>query len=156
MIKKRILIIGSNGMLGQRLSEFYLNQANVELLCASLEEKSFLPDVQYCKLNIIDKQEIKNVINGFYPDTIINTAAYTNVDKSESERELAWNINVSAVENISQAGKALDSHLIHISSDYIFDGNNGPYNETDLPNPIGYYGRTKLASENAIKTSGIN
>ena len=120
MIKKRILVVGSNGMLGQRLTEYFINKKNVELLCASLEEKSFLPDVQYIKLDITNKQEIKNVINNYYPDTIINTAAFTNVDKSESERKLAWNINVSAVEYIAQSGKALDSHLIQISSDYIF------------------------------------
>jgi dTDP-4-dehydrorhamnose reductase len=98
---------------------------------------------------------VKHIINDFYPDTIINAAAYTNVDKSESERELAWNVNSAAVEYLAQSAKAFDSHLIHISSDYIFDGKNGPYSENDKPNPIGYYGRTKLAGENALKTSGV-
>jgi dTDP-4-dehydrorhamnose reductase len=156
MIKKRILLIGSNGMLGQRLSEFFSKQSKVELLCASMEDDSYMPGLQYQKLNITEKNEVKSIINNFYPDVIINAAAYTNVDKSESERELAWSVNVSAVEYMAQAAKAFDSHVIHISSDYVFDGTDGPYIENDKPNPIGYYGRTKLASENALKTSGIN
>jgi dTDP-4-dehydrorhamnose reductase len=155
MIKKRILVIGSNGMLGQRLCGFYSKQPKVELLCTSMEDQSYLPGLQYSKINIIEKNEVKHIINDFYPDTIINAAAYTNVDKSESERELAWNVNSAAVEYLAQSAKAFDSHLIHISSDYIFDGKNGPYSENDKPNPIGYYGRTKLAGENALKTSGV-
>jgi dTDP-4-dehydrorhamnose reductase len=156
MIKKRILLIGSNGMLGQRLSEFFSKQAKVELLCASMEDESYMPNLQYVKINITEKIEVKNTVNNFYPDVIINAAAYTNVDKSESERELAWSVNVSAVEYMAQAAKAFESHLIQISSDYIFDGTDGPYIENDKPNPLGYYGRTKLASENVLKTSGIN
>ena len=156
MIKKRILLIGSNGMLGQRLSEFFSKQAKVELLCASMEDESYMPNLQYVKINITEKNEVKNAVNNFYPDLIINAAAYTNVDKSESERELAWSVNVSAVEYMAQAAKAFESHLIQISSDYIFDGTDGPYIENDKPNPVGYYGRTKLASENVLKTSGIN
>jgi dTDP-4-dehydrorhamnose reductase len=143
-------------MLGQRLANYYNELPNVELLCTSLEDESYMPKMQYAKLNLQNKQEIKKTIGNFYPDIIINSAAYTNVDKSESERELAWNINVTAVEHIAQAAKAFDSHVIHISSDYIFDGLNGPYSEADKPNPIGYYGRTKLASENALKTSGVD
>ena len=156
MIKKRIFLIGSNGMLGQRLSDFYYRQPKVELLCASMEELSYMPKLQYQKIDITEKNEVKTIVNNFYPDVIINAAAYTNVDKSESEREAAWSVNVSAVEYMAQAAKAFDSHVIHISSDYIFDGTDGPYIENDKPNPVGYYGRTKLASENVLKTSGIN
>ncbi|MGE5845566.1 MAG: SDR family oxidoreductase, partial [Ignavibacteria bacterium] len=89
-----------------------------------------------------------------YPDFIINAAAYTNVDRSETDREMAWKINVKGVEYLAEASRVLDAHLIHISSDYIFDGLKGPYSETAVPNPVSYYGRTKLASENALKISG--
>ncbi len=154
MIKKRILIIGSNGMLGQRLTEYFSKQKDVELLCTSAETKSFIPDIEYQQLDITQKHEVKNIITKFFPDFIINAAAYTNVDKAETERELCWKINVNGVDNISFYSWTIDSHLIHISSDYIFDGKNGPYTEIDLPNPISYYGRTKLASENSIKASG--
>ncbi len=154
-IKTRILIIGSNGMLGQRLAEFYANSGKIELLCASAEEKSFIPNVDYKCLDITQKNKVRELILGFFPDYVINAAAYTNVDKSESERETAWKINVNGVENIALYSWTVDAHLIHISSDYIFDGLNGPYSEDAKPNPLGYYGRTKLASENSVKISGV-
>lgn len=151
LIKKRILITGSNGMLGQRLTEYYLKKNNIELMCCSVEETSYITVVNYLQLNIVNKSEVKNVFQNFYPDVIINTAAFTNVDLCESEREAAWNVNVTGVDNLAFYAKSIESHLIHISTDYVFDGNNGPYSEKEKPNPISYYGRTKLASENAVK-----
>lgn len=155
IIKKRILIIGSNGMLGQRLTEFFSTQQDVELMCSSNEESSFIADTQYTQVDITKKNSVKELILGFFPDFVINTAAYTNVDKSETERELAWKVNVVGVENIALYSWTVDAHLIHISTDYIFDGKNGPYSENDKPNPVGYYGRSKLASENSIRSSGV-
>lgn len=155
LVKKRILIIGSNGMLGQRLAQFYSALGNTELLCASAEDKSFLENVNYKQLDITQKNQVREIILDFFPDYIINTAAFTNVDKSETEKETAWKINVNGVENIALYAWTIDAHLIHISTDYIFDGKNGPYTENDKPNPIGYYGRTKLASENSIRISGV-
>ena len=154
IIKKRILVIGSNGMLGQRITEFYNKSDKVELMCVSAEENSFIPEVQYKQLDISQKDQVKQIILNFFPDVIINTAAFTSVDKSETERETAWKINVGGVENIALYSWTIDAHLIHFSTDYIFDGKNGPYTEDDKPNPIGYYGRTKLASENSIRVSG--
>ena len=92
--------------------------------------------------------------NDYCPDFIVHTAAFTNVDLSEKLREDAWKINVKGVEYIGEAARAIDAHIIHISTDYIFDGKNGPYDENATPDPIGYYGRTKLASENALRISG--
>lgn len=155
IIKRRVLIIGSNGMLGQRLVDFFRACNNVELLCSSVEASSLIPDVNYAQLNIVQKNKVKELILDFFPDIIINTAAFTNVDKAESERETAWKINVNGVENIALYGWTIDAHLIHISTDYIFDGKNGPYSEEDKPMPIGYYGRTKLAGENSIRISGV-
>jgi dTDP-4-dehydrorhamnose reductase len=154
LINNRILIIGSNGMLGQRLTEFYKLSGDVELLTCSVEDKSFIKDVEYRKLDITDVSEVKSVVMDFFPDEIINTAAFTNVDGAEKEKELAWKINVGGVKNIARYAQAIDAHIVHISTDYVFDGKNGPYSETDKPNPIGYYGRTKLASENELKVSG--
>ncbi len=154
-IKKRILIVGSNGMLGQRLTEYYQKKSNIELFTCSAEDTSFIKGVNYSQLDITKKNEVKKIINDFYPDVIINAAAYTNVDGCESNKELAWNINVVGVNNLAHYCWTCDAHLIHISSDYVFDGENGPYDEKDKVNPISYYGRTKLASENAIKSSGI-
>ncbi len=154
-VKKRILIVGSNGMLGQRLTEYYLSVKNVELLTCSVEESSFIKGVEYCRVDISQKSDVKKIINDFYPDVIINTAAYTNVDGCESNKELAWNINVTGVSNLAHYAWTYDAHMIHISSDYVFDGEDGPYTEKDRVNPISYYGRTKLAAENVLKGSGV-
>ena len=155
LIKKRILIIGSNGMLAQRLVEFFSSLNDVELMCSSNEETSLTPNVQYSQVDITKKNDVKELILSFFPDFVINTAAYTNVDRAETEREIAWKVNVVGAENIALYSWTIDAHLIHISTDYIFDGKSGPYSENDKPNPIGYYGRTKLASENSIRSSGV-
>ena len=154
IIKKRVLLIGANGMLGLRIVEFFSRKQNIQLLCCSVEEQPFFENADYISCDISKRDEIKKVIFDFYPDVIINAAAYTNVDKSESERELAWKINVKGVEYLAESARIIDAHLIHISSDYVFDGKSGPYNENEKPNPLGYYGRTKLASENALRISG--
>jgi dTDP-4-dehydrorhamnose reductase len=154
IIKTRILLVGSNGMLGQRLVESFNSSGKFELLCTSMEDESFLPGVEYKKIDIIQKQEVRKVILDFFPDFIINAAAFTNVDKSETEKETAWKINVTGTENLAFYSWTVDAHLIHFSTDYIFNGKNGPYTEDDMPNPLGYYARTKLAAENSIRISG--
>ncbi len=154
LVKNRILITGSNGMLGQRAVQFYSSKENVELLTTSVEEKSVVDFVEYISSDIKDRDSIKKVIHNYCPDFIVHTAAFTNVDLSEKLREDAWKINVKGVEYIAEAARAIDAHIIHISTDYIFDGKNGPYDENAIPDPVGYYGRTKLASENTLRISG--
>ncbi len=154
LVKNRILITGSNGMLGQRAVQFYSSKENVELLATSVEEKSVVDSVEYISSDIKNRDDIKKVVYDYCPDFIVHTAAFTNVDLSEKLREDAWKINVKGVEYIAEAARAIDAHIIHISTDYIFDGKDGPYSENAKPNPVGYYGRTKLASENALKISG--
>ncbi len=141
-------------MLGQRAVQFYSSKENVELLATSVEEKSVVDSIEYVSSDIKNRDEIKKVIHEYYPDFIIHTAAFTNVDLSEKLREDAWKINVKSVEYIAEAARAVDAHIIHISTDYIFDGKDGPYSENAKPNPVGYYGRTKFASENALRISG--
>ena len=154
LIKKRVLVVGSNGMLGQRTISFFSKHTNFEILGCSVEEKPVTNNYEYCYCDLTKRENVKKIIYDFYPDFIINAAAFTNVDLSEIEREMAWKVNVKGVEYLAETARVLDSHLIHISSDYIFDGTNGPYAENAKPNPLGYYGRTKLASENALKISG--
>ncbi len=155
IIKKRILVIGANGLLGQRLIAFYAVKDHVELLGCSIEDKPLLDGVPYLKFDLTSREEVKKVIFDFYPDIVINAAAFTNVDLSESERETAWKINVKGVEYLSEACRTIDAKIIHFSTDYIFNGLNGPYDENAKPDPLGYYGRTKLASENVLKISAV-
>ena len=153
-VKNRILITGSNGMLGQRAVQFYSSKENIELLATSVEDESVVDSVEYISSDIKNRDGIKKVIHDYCPDFIIHTAAFTNVDLSEKLREDAWKTNVKGVEYIAEAARAIDAHIIHLSTDYIFDGKNGPYDENATPDPVGYYGRTKLASENALRISG--
>ena len=142
-------------MLGQSLINLLDGCDEYEIQLASFEDESLFEDFQYTKLDITDKKEVKSLLLDFFPDYVINLAAYTNVDKSEIEKELCWNTNVNAIEYLAKYCVPTNSHLIHISSDYVFDGKNGPYSEQDLPNPISYYGRSKLAGENIIKRFNI-
>lgn len=156
LIKTRILIVGCNGLLGQALVNYYSKRKDVELHLASVED-AFVGNNQftYSKVDISKRNEVKKLFLDFFPDYVINAAAYTDVDGCETNRELAWNINVNGVKHLVEGCRIVDAQLVHLSTDFIFDGQNGPYHEDDKPNPISYYGRTKFASENEIKIGGI-
>ncbi len=154
---RRVVITGSNGLLGQKVTELLSQSQSYSLHLTSSQEESVFPADQapYTRMDITDRSQVTRVIDELQPDTIINTAAITNVDSCETNREAAWRVNVNGVENLVHAGKLAGSHIIQLSTDYIFDGKSGPYSEEDRPNPIGYYGRTKLAAENLLRTSNV-
>ncbi|MCI0707050.1 MAG: dTDP-4-dehydrorhamnose reductase [Ignavibacteriae bacterium] len=154
---KRILICGSNGLLGQRLCLMLGNQTEYEVLNTS-HHRSFVLENQlfdYTQLDITHKSDVKSLISSFQPTVIFNAAAATNVDWCETHREEAWKINVNGVENLIEAARKVEAKLIHVSTDYIFDGKHSPYREDDRPEPLSYYGKSKLAAENALRTSEI-
>ena len=154
---KRILICGSNGLLGQRLALMLSSQTDYEVLNTS-RQRSFVFDhrlFDYTQLDITKKGDVKSLVSSFHPTTIINAAAAADVDWCEQHREDAWKINVVGVENLIEATRKVGARLIHISTDYVFDGTHGPYSEDDKPNPISYYGKSKLASENAVRIAEI-
>ena len=155
IIKNRILVVGANGLLGQRLISFYTEKQNIELMGCSIEDKSALLGTAYVKCDITSREEVKKLVFDFYPDVVINAAGFTNVDQSEKERETAWKINVKGVEYLTEACRTIDAKIIQISTDYIFNGINGPYDENAKVDPLGYYGRTKLASENALRIGAV-
>ncbi|RKY90797.1 MAG: dTDP-4-dehydrorhamnose reductase, partial [Ignavibacteriae bacterium] len=99
IIKRRIFVVGANGMLGQCTIEFYKSVKNVQLFACSIEENPLFKNVDYLCCNITERDKIKQAVYNFMPDVIINAAAYTNVDLSETERETAWKINVKGVEH---------------------------------------------------------
>lgn len=154
---KRILITGSNGLLGQKLTVLLSRGSDYELLLTSKHESSVFEEeeLQYRQLDITNRNDVRRVVDDFQPDVIINTAAITNVDQCETVRQLAWNVNVKGVENLAIAAKFVGAKIIQLSTDYVFDGKNGPYDEEARPNPLSYYGRTKLASENVLRMSEI-
>jgi len=153
---KKILITGANGLLGQKVTEMFANETEHELILTDLAEKSEdTHESEYFQMDITKKDSVKDSVKKYLPDIIINTAAYTNVDGCETERELSWKVNVDAVKNFIIASRTNNSKIIHISTDYVFDGKVGNYDERSTPNPLSYYGKGKLASENALISSGI-
>ncbi len=97
-----------------------------------------------------------DLIDEEQPTKIINAAAYTNVDGAEEDRDLCWLVNVIAMENLVYAARRVHASIYHISTDYVFNGQNGPYKETATPNPLGFYGQSKLAAEQVLKGSPLN
>jgi dTDP-4-dehydrorhamnose reductase len=153
---KKILVTGSNGLLGQKLVYALRQREDVRLIATSrgenrLKEKS---GYTYEPLDITDKAQIQNIISEYKPDCIINTAAMTNVDACETKREECRLINVTAVEHIISSIKK-STQFIHLSTDFVFDGNNGPYGENDTPNPLSYYAQSKYDSEQVVMQSEV-
>ena len=146
-MKKKILITGSLGQLGRAL--FYSLSKDFNVLGTS--RKSAQSQI-IKKMDISVNTEVQLMLNMFNPDVIINCAAYTNVDESEINRELAYNINVKGLRNIIQ-NSSPSTYIIQISSDYVYDGNNAPYIESDHTYPVNYYGKTKLEAENILRGS---
>jgi dTDP-4-dehydrorhamnose reductase len=153
----RVLVVGSNGLLGQKVAELLIRGTNYEITLGSIEPNPVrsLVSAEYVQVDITSRKEIRDLVSSCSPDVIINCAAMTNVDACETERELAWKINVGGVEHLAEAARKNAIHLVHVSSDYVFDGKSGPYAEDDRPEPISYYGKSKLASENVLRTSDI-
>ena len=103
-------------------------------------------------LDITDSISVRSVLEEHKPDVIINCSAYTNVDKAETNRDLAHSINVDGVKNLIKFSST-NTKIVHISSDYIYDGLSGPYTETSLPSPLNYYGKTKHEADNILISS---
>lgn len=152
----KILITGSNGLLGQKLVKL-LSEKGVDIIATSRGNNRLPNDnqYQYESLDIVNRQQVLDVIQKHSPDVVINTAAMTNVDQCESEKDSCWALNVKAVEYLIEACQTCDSRLLYVSTDFIFDGSHGPLKEDDEPNPISYYGESKLAAEKLVKTSNI-
>jgi len=149
-----ILVTGANGQLGSEIRYLVINEKNViQNSKLNIQNYNFY-FTDKNKLDITNKKEIEEFVNKNNIKIIINCAAYTAVDKAESEKELADLINHKAVEYLADISKQKDISLIHISTDYVFDGKNyKPYNENDKTNPQSIYGFTKLKGEEALKKS---
>ena len=136
----KILVTGKNGQLGKSIHKIITgNEKNSEFVFVGRDA-----------LDLSSQDSIIEYFNNNSFDIIINCAAYTNVDGSELNKELAHQINVEGLHNLIQLSE-LNTHIIQISSDYVFDGCNGPYTEDDHTFPINYYGKTKLEAENLLR-----
>ena len=154
---KKILITGSNGLLGQKLVALLLQNKSTEIIATARGENRLPSKEGYTfeSLDITNAAQVTEVIGKYRPHVVINTAAMTNVDQCETDKENCWAQNVYAVEHLIEACKITDSFLLHVSTDFIFDGKAGPYTETAEPNPVSFYGWSKLAAEKLVENSGI-
>ncbi len=152
----KILVTGANGLLGNKLVELCLMKGD-ELIATSLGESrlSQTGSFVYEQLNITDREQVDRVLNRYEPEVVINTAAMTQVDDCETQQDKCWKINVEAVSNLVHASEKTGSFFIQLSTDFIFDGSEGPLDETAEPNPVNYYGESKLAAENIVKDSKL-
>ncbi|MFT5761704.1 MAG: dTDP-4-dehydrorhamnose reductase [Polaribacter sp.] len=157
-MKRKIIITGSNGLLGQNLIKLFLKDTeNYEIFGFSRgENRSGSADFEYHDIDITNKELLMEKALQIKPDIIINTAAMTNVDTCENDRKGCYDLNVNVVQYLTDICSEINAHLIHISTDFIFDGKKGNYTEEDIPNPLSYYGETKLLSEQILQQSTIN
>lgn len=149
----KILVTGSTGLLGHQVVKLALDLGH-EVFAAYRSKP--LDAGEPAKLDLLNSETIKQTIIKLKPDSIIHTAAYTDVDGCEVNRELAWKVNAEATRQIVLAATDISAHLIYISTDYVFDGEKGLYKEDDEPNPINYYGHTKLEGERFVKEKSDN
>jgi len=152
----KILVTGSNGLLGQKLTERLQADQSVHLI-ATARGNTVLPITrgEYHTLDVTDGNAVTTLLTAVKPDVVIHTAAMTQVDQCETEREACWKANVTATENIIKGCAATSAHLVHVSTDFIFDGSRGPLDETEKPAPVNYYGESKLAAEERVINSTI-
>ncbi len=151
----KFLLIGGSGQLGTELKRKFPDAL------VTYRTKEVPGGV---KLDLADFVSLEDLILKTRPSLVINTAAFTDVDACEVRREEAWKVNGEAVRHLIRAARVVEAHVIHVSTDYVFDGSKGNYAETDLPNPVNYYGLTKLTGEIyassyddslVIRTSGV-
>jgi len=154
---KTILVTGSNGLLGQKLVHQLRIRSDVRLVASSkganrISEQS---GYEYIPCDLTVQHEIEDLFDHAAPDVVINTAALTNVDQCETDKDLCVALNITAVQTMCALCQKFGAHFIHLSTDFVFDGKDGPYSEDDEPNPLSFYGWSKAESERVVMQSGL-
>ena len=154
----KVVVTGSNGLLGQSLINLLLKEKDVYKVIGFSrgENRSGRDDFSYVSIDITNEKNLKEILLEIEPNFIINTAAMTQVDDCEVDKKACDLLNVSVVEWLAEISDNINAHLIHLSTDFIFDGIKGNYKETDVPNPLSYYGLSKLKSEEVLINSKID
>ncbi len=145
----KLLITGASGLYGSKLAQLALDR-NIEVYSSDIQSLTVYGN--FVKLDISGKEQVAEAFKTIKPDVVVHAATLTDVDKCETNKELAWKVNVEGTKNIADAARSTGSFLIYISTDYVFNGEKGRYKETDNPDPINYYGLTKLKAEEIVQT----
>ena len=144
---KKILVFGGSGLVGSTFIDLYSQNFEINAPNATM-------------IDILKKDQISEIVNEFNPDSIVNFAAYTNVEEAEKQNNdkngICFQVNAIGAKNVAEAAKQFDKHLVFISTEYVFDGKKeiSPYVEDDLPNPMNWYGQTKLTGEQFVLEVG--
>ena len=150
----KVLVTGSNGLLGQKLSDLLLKE-NVDFMATGQGDNRYPKKMNYQSMDITNLEDY-SVIEDYKPSVIINTAAMTNVDLCESENKACMELNVHSVEKLVSVANKIGAQLIHLSTDFIFDGKKSMYTEDDKPNPLSFYGNSKYLAEQYIIQNSHN
>ena len=155
--KIKILITGANGLLGQKLVSLLEKDASIHVIATAHRQPSIRSQkADFHLLNITDKSQVELILHSTRPDVVIHTAAMTNVDQCETDREGCWLTNVTAVQYLVNACSQNNIHFIQLSTDFIFDGTYGPLDELAIPNPVNFYGESKLEAERIIHQTTLS
>jgi dTDP-4-dehydrorhamnose reductase len=138
----RVLVTGSNGLLGRKLVDLIGQNTHAELLATNRST-----------LDVTNPEQVRSTVKNFKPDVVINAAAMTQVDQCELNRDECWKQNVSSVQNLVDACSDERVHLVHVSTDFEFNGKEGPLDESAVPDPVNFYGESKLEGERIILES---
>jgi dTDP-4-dehydrorhamnose reductase len=146
-IALKLLITGASGLYGSKLAQIALSKG-IEVYSSDIQNLSVYGS--FVKMDISDKVQVEETFRAVKPDVVVHAATLTDVDKCELNKALAWNVNVEGTKNIVDASKSAGAFLVYISTDYVFSGEKGCYVESDSPEPINYYGLTKLEAETVV------
>lgn len=146
----KVLVTGATGLVGSRLLEQFAARGHVVLGVSRHPPLEAPPRAALETLDLTDRARVFEFFGRFRPEVVVHAAALTDVDACERAPELAFSANVDATANVTRAARLHGAHLVHLSTDYVFDGNAGPYREEDVPNPRGVYALTKRAAEETV------
>ena len=158
MLYNRILITGANGLLGQALVHRMSRFPEYDVLATGRDDTPRFDggSCGYAPLDVTNPDAVDTLFHDFTPNVVINCAAVSDIGACEADRDRAWDVNATAVQTLADACRPSGARLIQVSTDFVFDGTEGPYDEHARPDPVNYYGRTKLAGENAVRAAGLS
>jgi dTDP-4-dehydrorhamnose reductase len=156
MLFPRVLITGANGLLGQALVRRLGPDADYTVLATARNDGPRFQEglCRYAPLDVTQPREIADAFEDFGPTVVVNCAALSDVAACDAHRSDAWAVNARAVKSLAKQCRQTGARLVHVSSDFVFNGTRGPYDETARPDPVNYYGRSKLAGENHLREAG--
>ena len=146
----RITVTGANGLVGSRLCRLLVVQGHVVTAVARGERRT-VGDFEYLSCDLSDHEGVARAMSAARPEVIVHTASMTDVDGCERAPDGAWAANVAGAAHVAREARRAGAHLVHVSTDYVFDGQGGPYDEEARPNPSGVYARTKWLGEEAVR-----